>query len=137
MIKTKIMLNNSKLQAFLAIAPMVLFGLMIIGYFVFFFTMITQVENFDDNAINHNEPAFAFFAGFGIFFVLIMLTVLLSLCSLIYFILHAAKNPNLEANNGNMRLVWILIMVFVSGIGQLIYWIAEIKTKKPRPVIPN
>lgn len=131
------MLNNSKLQAFLAIAPMILFGLMIIGYFVFFFTMITQVENFDDNAINHNEPPFAFFAGFGIFFVMIMLTVLLSLCSLIYFILHAAKNPNLEANNGNMRLVWILIMVFVSGIGQPIYWIAEIKTKKPRPVIPN
>lgn len=131
------MLNNSKLQAFLAIAPMLLFGLMIIGYFVFFFTMIMQVENFDGNAEIHNEPSFAFFAGFGIFFVMIMLTVLLSLCSLVYFILHAAKNPNLEANNSNMRLVWILIMVFVSGIGQLIYWIAEIKSKNPRPVIPG
>ena len=131
------MLNNSKLQAFLAIAPMLLFGLMIIGYFVFFFTMIMQVENFDENAEISNEPPFAFFAGFGIFFVMIMLTVLLSLCSLIYFILHAAKYPNLEANTSNMRLVWILIMVFVSGIGQLIYWIAEIKSKNPPPGIPG
>ncbi len=126
------MLNNSKLQAFLAIAPMVLFAVLFIGYFAFIFTMVFQVENMENE-----PPPFGFFAGFGVFFVLIMLTVLLSLFSLVFFILHAAKNPNLENNNSNMRLVWILIMVFVGGIGQLIYWIAEIKSKNPRPVIPN
>lgn len=128
------MLNNSKLQAFLAIAPVALLAIIFIGYFVFFFSIITMTSNvnFEENAAH-----LGFMTGFGVLFVLIMLTVLLSLFSLIFFILHAAKNPNLAENNGNMRLVWILIMVFVSGIGQLIYWIAEIKTKKPQPVIPN
>ncbi len=128
------MLNNSKLQAFLAIAPIILLALLFVGYFVFFFSMIAVTST---SGIKEPETPFGFMAGFGIFFALIMLTVLLSLFSLIYFILHAAKNPNLNENNGNMRLVWILIMVFVSGIGQLIYWIAEINSKNPRPVIPN
>ncbi len=132
------MLNNKSLQAFLAIAPIFLFAALIMSYFAFFFMIFANVQQFE-NMEQTGDPNFpaGFMAGFGIFFALIMLTVLLSLFSLIYFILHAAKNPNLNENNGNMRLVWILIMVFVSGIGQLIYWIAEIKSKNPRPVIPN
>jgi len=59
--------------------------------------------------------------------------VIVSLFSFIYFIIHVIKNPNLEQNN--MRLIWILIIVLVGGIGNLIYWIAEIESKKPRPII--
>ena len=132
------MLNNKSLQAFLAIGPIVLFVLLMMAYFVFFFTMISSaqsLENFDENG-SAPFPT-EFFAGFGVFFVLILLTVFLSFFSLVYFIIHAAKNPNLEGDNSNMKIVWILILAFLSGIGQLVYWIVEIKTKNPKPVIPN
>ena len=127
------MLNKNSLQTFLAIAPVIMFVLLFAGYFVFIFSFLFQIETLENSG--QDAPPMAFFAGFGVFFVLIMLTVLLSLFSLIYYIIHAAKNPNLEENN--MRIVWILILLFISGIGQLIYWYVEIKTKNPRPVIPD
>ncbi len=43
-------------------------------------------------------------------------------------IVHATQNPNLKENN--MLIVWILLFVFVSGIGQLVYWIVEIIGKR-------
>ena len=132
------MLNNKSLQAFLAIAPIILFVVMFIAYFVFIFTMVANTQQFEDFEGNGNAPfPTEFFAGFGVFFVLIIITVFLSLFSLVYFIIHAAKNPNLEGDNSNMKIVWILILAFLSGMGQLVYWIVEIKTKNPKPVIPN
>lgn len=131
------MLNNSKLQAFLAIAPILLFAVIFVGYMVFVFSMITQAENFDGNAEVANETPMELFVGFGFFFVMIMLTALISIFSLIYYILHVTKNPNFETDNSNMRIVWILIILFANGLGGFIYWLAEIKSKNPRPYISN
>ncbi|NLN32570.1 MAG: hypothetical protein GX159_03125 [Flavobacteriaceae bacterium] len=131
------MLNNSKLQAFLAIAPILLFALIFVGYMVFVFSMITQAENFDGNAEVANETPMELFVGFGFFFVMIMLTALISIFSLIYYILHVTKNPNFETDNSNMRIVWILIILFANGLGGFIYWLAEIKSKNSRPYISN
>lgn len=127
------MLNNKSLQAFLAIGPMIAFILLIAGYFVFFFSIVTNIEQLENNPGN-GFPA-AFLGGFAFFFVMIVIVSLISLLSLIYFVIHAAKNPNLE--EGNIRVVWILILVLISGIGQFIYWLVEIRMKNPKPVIPN
>lgn len=123
------MLNNKFLQRFLALGPFVLLLLIFVGYFVAIFSMFTNIETFEQS----NEPPTELIAGFGIVFVLLLVMIILSLLSFAYFIIHAAKNPNLEQNN--MRVVWILIIVLVNGIGSIIYWIAEIESKKPRPVI--
>ncbi len=132
------MLNNKSLQTFLAIGPLVAFVLLFIGYFTFFFAIFTQVSTFEEmDSVGNPAPPTGIFVGLGVFFILIMLALFLSLFSLIYFIIHAVKNPNLEGENSNMRIVWVLIMAFVGGIGQLIYWIVEIKSKDPRPIIPN
>ena len=132
------MLNNKSLQAFLAIGPMVIFGLLFISYFAFFIAIFAQASIFEEmGAARNTAPPAGLFLGFGVFFVLIMLAVFLSLFSLVYFIIHAVKNPNLEGENSNMRIVWVLIMAFIGGIGQLIYWIVEIKSKQPRPIIHN
>lgn len=125
------MLNNKSLQAILAIGPLVLFTLCFFSYFFFFFSIFMNIEQLE----NSNQPPTAFFAGMGIFFMVFFFAMILSLLSLIYFVIHAAKNPNLE--EGSIRVVWILIIVLVSGIGNLIYWIAEIKIKNPKPVIPD
>jgi hypothetical protein len=54
--------------------------------------------------------------------------ICVSLGSLVFYIVHAANNPNLRENN--MLLIWILLFVFANGIGQLIYWIVEIINKR-------
>ena len=84
---------------------------------------------------NQAEPPMEIFLGMGVFFILFFLAMILSLFSLIYFVLHAAKNPNLA--EGNMRLIWILIIVLISGIGNIVYWFVEIKSKNPKPIIPD
>ena len=55
---------------------------------------------------------------------MILLLVLVSLGSLVFYIVHAVKNPNLQHNN--LLLVWILLFIFANGIGQVIYWVVEI-----------
>jgi len=127
------MLNNKSLQAFLAIAPPVVFAICMLGYFIFIFSVIGGMRQIE-NSGNQEFPV-AFFSGLAFFIVMILVASLLSLFSLIYFIIHAAKNPNLK--EGNMLVVWILILVLVSMIGSLIYWLVEIRLKNPKPVIPN
>lgn len=124
------MLNNRTLQAFLAIGPILLLTMILIGYFFFIFSFVFNAEQ-----MNNDQPPIAFLGGFAIFIIGFFLYMILSLLSLIYFVIHAAKNPNLEA--GSSRVLWILIIVLVSGIGNLIYWIAEIQIKNPKPVITD
>ena len=118
------MLHNKFWQGFFAIAPLVTLIIAIVGYFIFFFTMLSNIEHLEAT----NEPPTSFFAGIGIFIIMILFAVFISLGSLIFYILHAVKNPNLKENN--LLVVWILLFVFVSGIGQLIYWIVEILGKR-------
>ena len=68
------------------------------------------------------------FTVIGAFFLFMILAMLLGLGSLIFYIVHASQNPNLKENN--MLIVWVLLFVFVSGIGQLIYWLVEIVSKR-------
>lgn len=125
------MLNNKSLQTFLAIGPIVLFILCIVSYFVFFFSMFMNIKEMEET----NEPPMAFFGGMIVFVIGFLLAMIISFLSIIYFIIHAAKNPLLE--DGNMRVVWILILVLVSGIGNFIYWLVEIRMKNPKPFISN
>lgn len=124
-------LNNKSIQTFLAIGPFVLFILCFVSYFAFFFSMFMNMEQLE----NQTEPPMEIFIGLGIFFIIFFLAMIISLFSLIYFVLHAAKNPNLA--EGNMRIVWILIIILISGIGNIVYWFVEIKNKTPKPFIPN
>lgn len=119
------MLNNRTLQGFLAITPIILFILIFVAYFMFIFSIAAKGGKAESDIL----------AGIGMFVLVAVITAIVSLFSFVYFLIHAAKNPNLENNNSSMRVVWILIIVLVSGLGPLIYWIAEIEAKKTRPVI--
>jgi amino acid transporter len=133
------MLNNQKLQAFLAIGPFILFIACIIGYFFFIFGAI-GISATEDMEIHTETGVFpmVFAVGMGIFFALFLLTCAISMFSWIYFLIHAVKNPNFDqADQQNMRVIWILIIVLISGLGNLMYWIIEIKSKNPRPIIPS
>lgn len=118
------MLNSKFWQAFFALAPIIIGIAAIFGYFIFIFSIFSDIQEIKANG----EPPTAIFAGMGIFFIAILFVILISLGSLVFYIVHAVQNPNLKENN--LLVVWILLFVFVSGIGQLIYWIVEIIGKR-------
>ena len=117
------MIQSKFWQAFFALAPFIGVVLIIGGYAVFLFSIFSNLEELE----RHEGPPMAFFGGLGFFLAMVFLVVLLSIGSLIFYIVHAVKNPNLQHNN--LLLVWILLFIFASGIGQLIYWIVEILAK--------
>lgn len=119
------MLHNKFWQAFFALAPIILFFIAFIGYFIFFFTMISNIHEMESSG---NASASLILGNMAIFIVLILLAVLVSVGSLIFYIMHAVQNENLKANN--LLIVWILLFVFVGGIGQMVYWIVEIVQKR-------
>jgi uncharacterized membrane protein YhaH (DUF805 family) len=120
------MLNNKFWQGFFAIGPIVMFLLFFIAYFFFIFSFITQISELENSGTEILPTSL--FAGMGVFFLFLILMLFVSLGSLIFYIMHAIKNPNLK--QGNTLVVWILLFVFVSGLGQLIYWIIEILGKR-------
>ncbi|MFD0862317.1 hypothetical protein ACFQ1M_08845 [Sungkyunkwania multivorans] len=118
------MLNSRFWQGFFALAPFIGLFLMVIAYFVFFLATFSNIEQLE----NADGPPMEFFGGLAFFIVMIFLMVFISLGSLVFYIVHAVKNPNLKEHN--LLLVWILLFVFASGIGQLIYWFVEIIGKR-------
>ena len=68
-----------------------------------------------------------FFGGLGFLIFMVFLVVIISFASLVFYIVHAVQNPNLK--NNNMLIVWILLFIFISGIGQFVYWLVEIVSK--------
>ena len=120
------MIESKFWQAFFALAPFIGLVLLIGGYAVFMISLIGNLEELE----NSDQPPMAFFGGLGIFMFMIFLMVIISIGSLVFYIVHAVKNPDLQHNN--LLLVWILLFIFASGIGQLIYWIVEIVGKNKR-----
>ncbi len=119
------MLQSKFWQGFFAIAPIAMLFLGMIAYFLFIFFILNHVEELDNSS---EYSAQLILGNIGAFLLYVLIALLVSLGSLVYYIVHAANNPNLRENN--MLLIWILLFVFANGIGQLIYWIIEIVNKR-------
>lgn len=119
------MLKSKFWQAFFALGPFISLILIFIGYAVFLIAMLTAIPKGGE----HPDPV-ALFGGVGVLLFAILTIFLISMASLVYYIVHAAFNPNLRANN--LLILWILLFLFTSGLGQFIYWIVEI-VSKPQP----
>ena len=119
------MLQNKFWQAFFALAPIIL-GILSIAYYMYFiFNLVTDIEAAEATG---NVSASLILGNVAWFIGYIMLLILISMGSLIFYIVHAVQNTNLKGNN--LLIVWILLFFFFSGIGQLIYWIVEIIGKR-------
>ena len=124
------MIHNKFWQAFFALSPIIIFIIIMLGYFAFLFSVLSNIPELERT---HDGPPELIFSWLGGFFIVLFLVIILSLASLIFYIVHAVQNPNLKKNN--LLLLWILLFVFVSGLGQLIYWIVEIVAKRNDPAI--
>ena len=118
------MLESKFWQGFFALAPLISLVLLFAGYGVFLFSILSNLP-----AGGEPDPS-TVLGSVGVFMIIIFIMVVISLGSMVFYIVHAANNPNLRENN--LLLVWILLFIFASGIGQLIYWIIEILSKPNR-----
>ena len=120
------MLQSKFWQGFFAIGPVAMLFLGMIAYFVFLILIFNNLDALDNDSENYS--ASLILGNVGAFVLFILVAICVSLGSLVFYIVHAANNPNLRENN--MLLVWILLFIFANGIGQLIYWIIEIINKR-------
>jgi hypothetical protein len=119
------MIHNKFWQAFFALAPLLSVVAILAAYLLFLLSMAGRLNELESAA---QDTPMVFFGSIGVFLLFIFLAVLLSVGSLVFYIVHAAQNPNLKYNN--LLLVWILLFVFANGLGQLIYWIIEVVNKR-------
>ena len=124
------MIHNKFWQAFFALAPL-LIGILSIGFYIYFvFDLVSEIETVE---ASDGTPSASFILGKISWFVgFIIVLILISLSSFIFYIVHAVQNPSLKGNN--LLIVWILLFVFVGGIGQFIYWLVEIISKRNGPM---
>ncbi len=127
------LLNNPKLQAILAIVPITLFVFGLLSYFGIFYSMFSTLDAQLGHMGNSKSLLSALLGNLIIFIFLVLMSFFTGVISFVYFIVHALKNPNLIKSDD--RLVWITAIIFGNGIGIFIYWLVQIKRKKPRPVI--
>jgi peptidoglycan/LPS O-acetylase OafA/YrhL len=127
------MLHNKFWQGFFALSPLISLIGIITGYLVFVFTLFSNIPEMEHG----NPPPMEFWGGLSFFIFMVFFMIFISIGSLIFYIMHAIQNPNLKKDN--MILVWVLIFIFVGGIGQLIYWLIELvgKRKNNPPTSPH
>jgi hypothetical protein len=119
------MLKSKFWQAFFALAPFSSLVLIVLGYAAFLFALLSALSQ----GAQKPDPI-SFFGGMVVFGVIVLAATLLSLASLVFYIVHAAFNENLKQDH--LLLLWILLFIFASGLGQFIYWIVEIVNKPER-----
>lgn len=78
------------------------------------------------------DPLFGI--GFGLFFLVHMFTIFLSLGMTVFHVIHAVKNQSLE---NNMRIVWIILFFFVGMIAEPIYFYLEVWKDKAANTSPG
>jgi len=95
--------------------------------------LLAQVDNFDYSATTEMDPnaAAGIAAAFGGFFLIMMIVlVVLGVFTIWMFIDAIIRNDN-EYPNGNGKIMWILLIIFVGFIPAVIYFFV-VKKKIPR-----
>lgn len=109
----------------LTFLPLLFVIIYIICFAVYMFSFVNVLE------AQAGDPEVAdptiFFGMFGIMFFMIFLSIISTIALLIYYIIHANGNPKFDSNQ---KLIWILILVLASGIGNIIYYFVEILPKE-------
>ena len=75
----------------------------------------------------HEPEAYTVFATMTPLIITGILTGVLSLGLLVFFIIHMINNKKLDSTE---RLVWILVFLFAGVIGYPVYWYMRIWTEK-------
>jgi hypothetical protein len=99
-----------------------LFVLAYVFIFIKFFFSSMGTPQFDPYV---NEEYF--FGNLVLLVLLIFAAIALGIGMMIYYIIHANKNPKFDSNQ---KLIWILILVLTTLIGNIVYYFVEIIPEK-------
>ncbi|UII33286.1 PLDc N-terminal domain-containing protein [Fulvivirga ulvae] len=102
------------------IAPLIF----LMVYFVLFFTLFVNVASMDLHP--HDLPPDEvplFLQSFVPMMVMMFIAVGSGFILMIYYIVLISKNPSFDSTQ---RIMWVLIVVFTSTIGQIAYFIVEV-----------
>ncbi|WP_300569319.1 hypothetical protein [Flavobacterium sp.] len=99
----------------------------LITYFVFLFSFIFgNIQNLEHHS--GKELPIEFFKDFLGAFIVIMLTVLISIGVKVFDIIHLTKSNKNDTKN--KILMWILLFVFAGTIAEIVYYFLEILPEK-------
>jgi len=96
-------------------------------YFIYLFSFIFgNIQNMDHHS--NQEMPVEFVKGFIGAFVIIILTLLISIGIKIFDIIHLTKSNKNDSNN--KILMWVLLFVFAGVIAEIVYYFLEILPEK-------
>jgi nitrogen fixation/metabolism regulation signal transduction histidine kinase len=103
----------------------------LIAYLVYFFTFFLEnIEKLESHT--GKPPSMEFFSGFiGVFLVLII-TILISIGVKIFDIIHLTKSN--KNDKSNKVLIWVLLFIFVGMIPEIVYYFLEILPEKKQEI---
>lgn len=127
------LLNNTKLQTILAILPIAIFTLAMLSYFIIFFSLFGAIDSQLSHEGASKSMLSSLLGNLIIFIFLVFIGFFVGIIAFVYYVVHAVKNPNLTESED--RLIWILAIILGNGIGIFIYWLVQIKSKDPKPLI--
>ncbi len=112
----KLSQNQKIILGIFTALPFIIFPFILWNIFQFVVDMV--------RASDHGEPTTSdIFAGLFSFILPAILSTLLSLALLIYYIIHAVSNKSISSAE---QLVWILLFIFIGIVAFPIYWIMRI-----------
>ncbi len=100
----------------ITLLPYVLLVLYILSFFKGVIDISAQAP--PDNA----SPS-VFLLSMGLSAVTLLLLILLSVGLFIYYLVHTLNNQRLDRSQ---KVIWALVLIFSSHIGNLIYWFFQI-----------
>lgn len=113
----------------ISILPLCFLAIYFFFFFSFFFTTMGHGMQ-QSPELNHAFPE-NFMSHMVWLFLLIILTALLSLGLLIYYIVHVVNNNRIDSTE---RIIWVLVFVLAGMVGFPVYWYMRIwKQQSVRP----
>ena len=103
----------------------------IILYFIFFFSFFLDAMAVAQHHPDDSNPS-VFFRGFIGMFVILIITILVSIGIKVFDIIHLVKSN--RNDTGNKVIMWVLLIIFTGSIGELIYFFLEIAPNKNREI---
>lgn len=110
-------LNKKIILGVLTFIPVVFFALCLFIFLRFFFVSLSSPQY--DPYLNEEY----FITNLALLIVLILASIVIGVGMMIYYIVHANSNPKFDSNQ---KLIWILILVLTSFLGNIVYYFVEI-----------
>ncbi|MBT8394345.1 MAG: hypothetical protein HKO81_05415 [Flavobacteriaceae bacterium] len=110
--------SNKVWLGILTFLPFVLFIVYLVLFFTLFLGSIHQLEQ-----SHHDDFPIHFIRDIFIVFIPLITAIIISLILTIYYIVHANSNVK---NDTAKKIMWTIILIFVSWVGCLVYYFVEI-----------